>query len=208
MRYIKLLLLVALLALSTDAAAQQTAVRFGRLWDGSRTVVDAVVVVEAGRVVRVGSGPKDVPAGAEVVDLRRYTGLPGLIDLHTHMTYFWDRQPATRPLGQRRRPAVTVFLAQDNAQADARKRRDDGPRSGASSEHRLRDARSDCDGRDDRSTHDRGRTGDFGARANRHRPRPGGDARRDRASGSRPARTGSRSTARAAASTASRRRRR
>ena len=109
------LLLVALLALATDAAAQQTAVRFGRLWDGSRTVVDAVVVVEAGRVVRVGSGPKDVPAGAEVVDLRRYTGLPGLIDLHTHMTYFWDRQPATRPLGQRRRPAVTVFLAQDNA---------------------------------------------------------------------------------------------
>jgi imidazolonepropionase-like amidohydrolase len=109
------LLLVALLALATDAGAQQTAVRFGRLWDGSRTVVDAVVVVEAGRVVRVGSGPKDVPAGAEVVDLRRYTGLPGLIDLHTHMTYFWDRQPTTRPLGQRRRPAVTVFLAQDNA---------------------------------------------------------------------------------------------
>jgi imidazolonepropionase-like amidohydrolase len=38
-----------------------------------------------------------------------------LIDLHTHMTYYWDRQPGTRPLGQRRRPAVTVFLAQDNA---------------------------------------------------------------------------------------------
>jgi imidazolonepropionase-like amidohydrolase len=38
-----------------------------------------------------------------------------LIDLHTHITYYWDRQPGTRPLGQRRRPAVTVFLAQDNA---------------------------------------------------------------------------------------------
>ena len=110
-----MLLLAALLGLVTDAAAQQTAVRFGRLWDGSRTIVDAVVVVEAGRVVRVGSGPKDVPAGAEVVDLRRYTVMPGLIDLHTHMTYFWDRPPGTRPLGQRRRPAVTVFLAQDNA---------------------------------------------------------------------------------------------
>ena len=47
--------------------------------------------------------------------LRRYTGIPGLIDAHTHITYFWDRQPGTRPLGQRRRPAVTVFLAQDNA---------------------------------------------------------------------------------------------
>jgi len=31
------------------------------------------------------------------------------------MTYYWDRQPGTRPLGQRRRPAVTVFLARDNA---------------------------------------------------------------------------------------------
>src|SRR4029453_11182325 len=56
-----------------------------------------------------------VPAGVDVIDLRRYTALPGLIDLHTHMTYYWDRQPGTRPLGQRRRPAVTVFLAQDNA---------------------------------------------------------------------------------------------
>ena len=47
--------------------------------------------------------------------MRRYIALPGLIDLHTHITYYWDRKPGTRPLGQRRRPAVTVFLAQDNA---------------------------------------------------------------------------------------------
>ena len=41
--------------------------------------------------------------------------LPGLIDLHTHITYYWDRGPGTRPRGQRRLPAVTVFLAQENA---------------------------------------------------------------------------------------------
>ena len=51
----------------------------------------------------------------EVIDLRKYTGLPGLIDLHTHITYYWDRQPGTRPRGQRRLPAVTVYLAEDNA---------------------------------------------------------------------------------------------
>jgi imidazolonepropionase-like amidohydrolase len=51
----------------------------------------------------------------EAIDLRRFTGLPGLIDLHTHITYYWDGKPGTRPLGQRRRPAVTVFLAQENA---------------------------------------------------------------------------------------------
>ena len=107
----------ALLSVLTPhaAAAQQHAIRFGRLWDGSKTIADAVVVVDGERVVRVGSGDSDVPSGVEVVDLRRYTGLPGLIDLHTHITYYWDRQPGTRPLGQRRRPAVTVFLAQENA---------------------------------------------------------------------------------------------
>ena len=99
----------------TVLAQTRIAIRFGRLWDGTRVISDAVVVVEGDRIVSVSSGTGDVPRAAEVIDLRRYTGIPGLIDAHTHMTYYWDRQPGTRPLGQRRRPAVTVFLAQDNA---------------------------------------------------------------------------------------------
>jgi imidazolonepropionase-like amidohydrolase len=63
----------------------------------------------------VGTGDAAVPAGTAVVDLRAYTALPGLIDVHTHITYFWDRAPGTRPRGQRRLPAVSVFLAQENA---------------------------------------------------------------------------------------------
>ncbi|MGD9902031.1 MAG: amidohydrolase family protein [Vicinamibacterales bacterium] len=106
---------VALLAAAADGAAQARAVRFARLWDGTRTVPDAVVTVEGDRIRGVGQGDAAVPAGAEVVDLRRYTGLPGLIDAHTHITYYWDRAPGTRPRGQRRLPAVTVFLAQENA---------------------------------------------------------------------------------------------
>ena len=113
MRTIRLTAL--LLAVSVlDAAAQTTAIRFARVWDGERVVENAVVVVESGRIVRVASGMA-IPPGATVVDLSRYTGLPGLIDAHTHITYFWDRAPGTRPRGQRRLPAVTVFLAQDNA---------------------------------------------------------------------------------------------
>jgi len=101
-------------AASTAAAPETVALRFGRVWDGAREVRDAVVIVERNRIVRLESGG-DVPDGATVVDLRRFTGIPGLIDLHTHMTYYWDGAPGTRPLGQRRRPAETVFLAQANA---------------------------------------------------------------------------------------------
>jgi imidazolonepropionase-like amidohydrolase len=100
---------------AAPAMAQTQAIRFGRLWDGSRLITDAVVVIEGDRIVRVDSGAAAMPKGAETIDLRRYMGIPGLIDAHTHMTYYWDRRPGTRPLGQKRRPAETVFLAQANA---------------------------------------------------------------------------------------------
>jgi imidazolonepropionase-like amidohydrolase len=102
------------LTVGGDAWAQTTAIRFGQLWDGERLVRDALVIVEGSRIVDFRSGEAP-PANATVIDLRRYTGLPGLIDLHTHITYFWDGTPGTRPRGQRRLPAVTVFLAQANA---------------------------------------------------------------------------------------------
>src|SRR3954470_5880799 len=107
---------VALLAALTAAAPQsaaRTTLHFGHLWDGSRLLDDVVIVVDEGRITSVTPGQKP-PRGA--VDLRRFTAIPGLIDLHTHITYFWDRKAGTRPLAQpRRRPAVTVFLAQENA---------------------------------------------------------------------------------------------
>jgi imidazolonepropionase-like amidohydrolase len=86
---------------------------FGHLWDGAQMHDAVAVVIDGDRITRIESGLKQVPVAA--TDLRQYTAIPGLIDLHTHITYYWDRKPGTRPLGQRRRPAVTVFLAQDNA---------------------------------------------------------------------------------------------
>ena len=103
---------------AAQPAAQSTALRFGRLVDGTGAVVrDAVVVVDGDRVTRVGAGDAAVPAGARVIDLRRYTGIPGLIDAHTHMTFYWDRSPGTRPWSQLGSlgAAATVFLAQENA---------------------------------------------------------------------------------------------
>ena len=117
------LLCVALMAIAASAKGQTpahrpVALRFGSLVDGTgRTMRDAVIVVDGERIVAVGTGARAIPRGAKVTDLRRYTAIPGLIDAHTHMTYYWDRRPGTNPWQQHgaRNSAVSVFLAQENA---------------------------------------------------------------------------------------------
>jgi imidazolonepropionase-like amidohydrolase len=79
-------------------------------------VKDGVIVIEGDRIKNVGTGNRAVPAGAEVIDMRPLVAIPGLIDAHTHMTYYWDPASGTRPLSQpRREPAQTVALAEANA---------------------------------------------------------------------------------------------
>ena len=67
-------------------APRQVAIRCGRLIDGKSpgAVENAVVLVEGDRIKQVGPGLA-VPAAAQVVDLGRFTCLPGLIDNHTHI---------------------------------------------------------------------------------------------------------------------------
>lgn len=48
----------------------------------------AAVLVEAGRISRVGAPSDAIPEGATVVDLEGRTLLPGLIDAHVHVTAF------------------------------------------------------------------------------------------------------------------------
>jgi imidazolonepropionase-like amidohydrolase len=103
------------LSLATNALAATKAIRAGKVVDSSgKVMTNAVIVIENDRIVSVGT--EAPPAGAEVIDLGRFTLIPGLIDLHTHMSYFWDGAPGTRPLNQPRRPAgVTTVLAAENA---------------------------------------------------------------------------------------------
>ena len=63
--------------------------RFGHVWDGERMLTNAVIVIENGRIKSVGA-----LTGGDGIDLSRYTALPGLIDVHTHMTFLPRSLPA------------------------------------------------------------------------------------------------------------------
>lgn len=78
------LALLALVAATGPAAAQRaTVVRDVRVFDGTRVIPSATVVIRDGVVASVGTGA-DAPADAEIVDGRGRTLLPGLVDAHTH----------------------------------------------------------------------------------------------------------------------------
>jgi len=116
MRIIRAVVVFLLLAPPIDAIGATKVIKFGRLVDGTgRVVPNAVVLVENDRIQSVTAGNAPVPSGAEVIDLSRLTGIPGLIDAHTHITYYWAGDPGTTPRNQPARPvAMTVVLAQEN----------------------------------------------------------------------------------------------
>jgi imidazolonepropionase-like amidohydrolase len=89
-------------------------VRAGRFFDSnSGTMLTAqVVLLEGERITAVGpEGQVKIPAGAQVIDLRKATVLPGLIDAHTHM--FDTRKPEGRT-------ESAMLIAASNAAADLR----------------------------------------------------------------------------------------
>jgi imidazolonepropionase-like amidohydrolase len=79
--------------------SDDTVVKLGKLIDpvDGSVIEDALVVVHADRIVYVGTDEAQVPCGATVVDWSAYTGLPGLVDSHTHLRYQTDNEPDTKP---------------------------------------------------------------------------------------------------------------
>ncbi|HEY6333949.1 MAG TPA: amidohydrolase family protein [Blastocatellia bacterium] len=94
------------------------AIKFRSVFTGKgKGIPRGVVVIDGDKITAVLANDSPPPAGAELIDLSSYTAIPGMIDVHTHMTYWWDRKPKTNPWEQAdsRMPAKTVFMAQENA---------------------------------------------------------------------------------------------
>ncbi|WP_219892666.1 metal-dependent hydrolase family protein [Aquisediminimonas profunda] len=83
------LVLALTMALSTPAAAETVAISAANMVDvvSGKRVERPLVIVTDGRISAVGTqGSLTVPAGAKRIDLGSKTLLPGLIDMHVHLT--------------------------------------------------------------------------------------------------------------------------
>lgn len=112
MRRLPALLLAALMA--TSAQAGTTYVKAGRLLDVETGVerTGQCITVEAERITAVGRCGA-APKGATVIDWRKYTVLPGLIDLHTHLADVGQGADIAEPI--KTGPAETAFIGAKNA---------------------------------------------------------------------------------------------
>lgn len=93
-------------------SAPLTALRFGAMADPSgRTTRNVTILVQADTIVRVGTGTAMIPAGARIIDLQRYTAIPGLIDVHTHMTFIREKASPSAAAPRNRDSVVMASAA-------------------------------------------------------------------------------------------------
>lgn len=114
---------VLVLASAAPAAAQDATVviHTSKLLDGKgATMTNADIVVVNGRITRVGAAAA-VPNGAREVDLRGRTVMPGLIDVHSHLTWYFNRQGryhvGGRGANDNDTPIESILAAEANAYA-------------------------------------------------------------------------------------------
>ncbi|WP_298190156.1 amidohydrolase family protein [Novosphingobium sp.] len=79
---------IGLALAAAPAAAKTVVVRAAHMVDvlAGRTVDNVQVVITDGRIAAVGKAGDAMPAGAEMIDLGTRTLVPGLIDMHVHLT--------------------------------------------------------------------------------------------------------------------------
>jgi imidazolonepropionase-like amidohydrolase len=99
------------------ATPQVIAIRAGRLVDVERGEVrrDQLVLVQGERITAIQPGSTRPPAGARLIDLSRYSVLPGLIDCHAHL--IGDLTDADALLPLQRSGAQEAFSGVRNARS-------------------------------------------------------------------------------------------
>ena len=124
MKIVRSLLILSLLfpaiaiAQTPVPAKSVKAVKFGKLWDAhGKLWTNAIVLIEDDKIKSVTTNPSDIPQHTQIIDLSKFTGLPGLIDVHTHMTQYTDETPGQPMLKQltANPPAYELFIARKGA---------------------------------------------------------------------------------------------
>ena len=110
---------VALMAGGPGLSAGQdvTAIRAGRLVDVEKGQIrrDQIILVRGDRIESIQPASSRIPSGARVVDLSKYTVLPGLIDCHAHLIGEAELSDVLLPL--ERSAAQEAFSGVRNARA-------------------------------------------------------------------------------------------
>ena len=109
--------LVFAAAAAVSAQTPTVVIHASRAFDGRGKTLDAVdITIENGRIARVGAGAV-VPHGAREIDLRGSTVLPGLIDAHSHLVWYFNRQGRYHTSGDGDTPVQSLLSAAANAYA-------------------------------------------------------------------------------------------
>src|ERR1044071_4745826 len=84
---LSVLAISAVVVHSSAQTSKRVIVRAGKLLDvkSGKTLTNTTIVIEGEKIVSVGADAKATPSDI-VVDLSGATVLPGLIDVHTHLT--------------------------------------------------------------------------------------------------------------------------
>lgn len=84
---------VCVVAVLASGAQAATLIHAGRVIDGvsDQVMTERTVVVDQGRITGLEAGYRKPAAGDTVIDLRKSTLMPGLMDMHVHLTSEYSR---------------------------------------------------------------------------------------------------------------------